>query len=99
VALGGGAVTHPPTRDVIARSAVRVYLRLGPRTVVMHLQTARTQRPLVGAKPTLARVNELLVERETLYHEAEITVSGERRSTGQIAREIAQRLAADRKRP
>jgi len=100
VALGGGAVTHPPTRDVIARSAVRVYLRLGPRAVVMHLQSARTQRPLVGAKPTLERVNELLVQREALYREAEITVSGERRSTGQIAREIAQLLAAYRtKRP
>jgi shikimate kinase len=93
VALGGGAVTHPPTREVIEHSAVRVYLHMEPRTVVMHLRTARTSRPLVGAKPTLERVKELLGQREALYCEAEITVSGERRSSGQIAREIARLLA------
>lgn len=93
VALGGGALTHPPTRDLLAASAVCVYLELELQEIMMRLRRARTIRPLAGPRPTPARIAELLATRTPLYREAEITVRVGRRSAGQIAREILDRLA------
>jgi shikimate kinase len=91
VAVGGGAVTHPPTRELIATAAVRVYVHVEPRAAVARLRRTRTVRPLVGRRPTVERVRSLLEQREALYREAEITVSG----TGgleSVTREIVERL-------
>lgn len=93
VALGGGALTHPPTRDLLALQAVRVYLELELQEIMMRLRRARTIRPLAGPRPTLARIEALLAARTPLYREAEITVHLGRRSVGQVAREILDQLA------
>jgi shikimate kinase len=94
VALGGGAVTHAPTRELIAQSALRVYVMIEPEIVVARLKRARTLRPLLGEAPTLERVERLLQQREPYYRDADVIVSGTRRSPGGVAREIAERLRA-----
>ena len=94
VALGGGAVTHAPTRELTERVATRVYLEMQPRSVAGRLRRARTPRPLLGDEPTVERISGMLAARERFYREAEVTVSGDRRSTGAIAREIVERLHA-----
>jgi shikimate kinase len=55
VSLGGGAVTHDATRALVATSAVRVYLRMPPQTILARLRQSPTVRPLLGALPTLPR--------------------------------------------
>jgi len=96
VSLGGGAVSHAPTRDLIARSAVRVYIAMSPHAIVARLHRAQSVRPLLGAAPTVDRIEELLARRASFYREAELTVQGDRGSTGAIARAIVAGLAAYR---
>lgn len=93
VSLGGGALTHRPTRALVARRAVRVYLEMGPKAILVRLRRSRTVRPLLGATPTLERIVELLQQREPLYREAEVHVNAEGSSPEAVAEQILARLA------
>ena len=93
IALGGGAVTHEPTRRLLAERALRVYLDISVDTLVLRLQRSPTIRPVVGTSPTEARVRELLSAREPFYREAEIIVTGPRRTKMTFVREILDRIA------
>src|SRR5689334_19583179 len=46
VSLGGGALTYGPTRALVARRAVRVYLEMRPKAILVRLRRSRTVRPL-----------------------------------------------------
>jgi shikimate kinase len=94
IALGGGAVTHPPTRALLGERALRVYLQLPVESLVERLKRSRTIRPLVGERPTLERVRALLEPREPIYLESDIVVRGPRRSKHAFAVEIAARVRA-----
>jgi shikimate kinase len=92
IALGGGAVTHPPTRVLLRERALRVYLQIPVESLVERLRRSRTVRPLVGEYPTIERVRDLLMPREPLYLESDIIVPGPRRSKRAYAIAIAERL-------
>ena len=94
VALGGGAVTHPPTRELLAGNALRIYLEVPFEALLARLRRSRTVRPVIGEQPTRATVRALLESREPLYREAEIVVRGGRRSKTALAREIAAAVRA-----
>ena len=89
IALGGGAVTHAPTRDLLRGRALRVYLQIPVEALVERLRRSRTIRPLVGEHPSVERVRELLDAREPVYLESDLVVSGPRRSKRAYAIEIA----------
>ncbi len=89
IALGGGALTHEPTRLLVRERMLRVYLDLSPAALVQRLHRSRVVRPLMGRAPTLESVRELLARRDPQYREAEIVVRGSRRSAESFAREIA----------
>lgn len=88
VSLGGGAVTHAPTRELLKRYAVRVFLDVPATTILARARRAQVPRPVLGEKPSLAHIRELLALREPYYREAEIVIDG-RGATGKIARAIA----------
>jgi shikimate kinase len=92
VALGGGAVTHEPTRALVAERALRIYLEVPVPSLLARLRHSHAIRPVLGGNPTAASVRELLALREPLYREAELTVHGARRSRRALAREIAERV-------
>jgi len=88
VALGGGAVTHAPTRALIAERALRVFIDVPERELLARLQRSKTLRPMLGETLDADRVRLLLGRRRPLYAESEIVVAGGRRSRGALAREI-----------
>lgn len=94
VALGGGALTHEPTRALVAGNARRIYLYAPAAVLAQRLRRSRTVRPVLGGEPTAALVRELLAAREPAYREAEITVRCAGRSRSAVAREIASLLRA-----
>ena len=96
VALGGGALTHEPTRELLARHALRIFLEVPLEALLSRLRRSRTVRPVIGDMPTRATVRALLESREPLYREAEIVVRGARRSKTALAREIAEAVRASR---
>jgi shikimate kinase len=94
IALGGGAVTYGPTRDLVAERALRVYLDIPLETLVKRLRRARHLRPVMGKEPTPERIAALLEARLPLYREAEIVVAGGKGSQVGLAREIADLVRA-----
>ena len=94
IALGGGAVTHAPTRALLRERALRVYLDVPLDALLARLRRSRNVRPLVGREPDPKTVRALLASREPAYLESDIVVRGPRRSKRAFALEIAARLEA-----
>ena len=92
LALGGGAILDPGTRDLLAGRRV-VYLETGFVSAV-HRTGLDTARPLLFGNPR-ARMKTLLEERLPVYAAlAWITVPTDNREPRDIAEEIAARLGA-----
>jgi shikimate kinase len=92
VALGGGAVMDPQTRQRLAGHRV-VYLRTGFAAAVRRVGLD-APRPLLLGNPR-ARMRELLDERLPVYEElAAITVVTDDREPQEIADEIAAAISA-----
>jgi len=92
LSLGGGALTHEPTRRAVIESGVTVAVLHAPMdTLVARVGDART-RPLLRDDPP-ARLAELAAARQPGYDEvATISVDTDERSPGQVAAHIASRL-------
>jgi len=71
VALGGGAILDPDTRDALAGHRV-VLLTVGPETIASRIRD--TTRPLLQGEDAVARWNEIYQARRDLYAEvADVT--------------------------
>jgi shikimate kinase len=69
IATGGGVVTRPENRDLLARSGARVvWLAARPETVLERLRCSPTVRPLLADDPE-STVRRLAAEREPWYRE------------------------------
>jgi len=69
VSAGGGAVTHVPSRAVLAKTAPVVWLRADPATLVARLPDPEVRsRPLLGADPA-ASLNHLARCRAEWYRQ------------------------------
>jgi shikimate kinase len=91
LALGGGAILDPGTREILAGRRV-VYLETGFVSAV-HRTGLDSPRPLLFGNPR-ARMKTLLEERLPVYAAlAWITVPTDDREPADIARDIAARLA------
>jgi shikimate kinase len=92
LSLGGGALTHEPTRNAVVASGVPVaVLTASIETLLARVGDGRS-RPLLAADPP-ARLRALADERRPIYAAvATMTVDTEKRTPGQVAAHIAARL-------
>ncbi|MFL6179295.1 MAG: shikimate kinase [Actinomycetes bacterium] len=93
LALGGGAVLDPETREQLRRESV-VYLKVGLAAAMQRLHMNRSRPLLVGN--VRGRWQQLANDREPLYLEvATFTVDTDHRTTQEVAHDIAAHLASD----
>jgi shikimate kinase len=92
MATGGGAVLAEPTRHLLKRSGVVVFLQTSLAQQLQRVGQGRGRPMLKGADlPT--RLAELRVTRDPLYQEiADITLSTDRRKVGKVAEIILNEL-------
>jgi len=92
LSLGGGAVTHAPTRDALAASGVPVaVLTASIETLLARVGDGHT-RPLLAADPE-SRLRTLAEQRRPAYAAvATMSVDTDKRTPGQVAAHIAARL-------
>lgn len=90
LALGGGAPTHAPTRALLAAGSLRVYLDVAPEALFARLSRSRSVRPVFGTAPTLESIRALLALRDPHYRDADLVVSGPRRTQAAYAHVIAE---------
>ncbi|OKH85979.1 shikimate kinase [Mycobacterium sp. ST-F2] len=94
VSLGGGAVTTPEVRKLLAGHTV-IYLEISVAEGVR--RTAGSGRPLLAGDDPAARYRELMDKRVPLYREvATLRVNTNRRNPGAVVRHIVHRLEQPR---
>lgn len=92
LATGGGAVLRADNRQDLTARGVVIYLYCSPEQ--QYARTARDRnRPLLDTPDPMARLRELMEERDPLYRQvADMVVSTEKRGTASVVKEIRRRL-------
>jgi shikimate kinase len=96
VALGGGAIARPDLRAAVLGAGTLVWLRARPETLLARLGDADSRPLLAGlsAAARLARLRELLAEREPAYATAALAVDTDDAAVDDVVERIARALAA-----
>lgn len=92
LALGGGALTVAENRAFLKERAHRVFLRSSPEQILRRVRRSRVHRPLLGNRPTLAKIQKLYDERLAHYADADHVVEAERLSDRAVLDDILQWL-------
>jgi shikimate kinase len=93
VALGGGSLTVAENRAFLKERAHRVFLRSSPAQILRRVRRSRERRPLLGDRPTLAKIQKLYDERLAHYAEADHVVEAEGLSDRAVLDDILQWLS------
>jgi shikimate kinase len=92
VALGGGALTVAENRRLLDDRAYCVFIKVSPEQIFARVRRGREVRPVLGPRPTLARIKELYAQRMPEYESADHVVEASRRSDGEVVAEIIEWL-------
>ncbi len=95
LATGGGAILNAENRQNLAARGVVIYLHCSPDQ--QYSRTSRDRnRPLLQTEDPLARLREIMDERDPLYRQvADLVVSTEKRGTASVVKEIRRRLESE----
>lgn len=90
IALGGGALTRPQNRTLLERGAHRIFIQISPEQAFARVNRSREMRPMLGALPTLERIERLFAARMSDYLTADLVVEASHLSdAGVIERIVA----------
>lgn len=91
VALGGGAMAQPGAPERLRASGVVIYLRARAETLARRVGSGKSRPLLAGLDDAgrLAKLRELLAQREPAYMQAHHIVDADGGNPRRIAREIA----------
>jgi len=88
LSLGGGAVTHPGTRELLGRTCV-VWLRARDDTLAKRVSNG-PERPLLAGKDVITELGRLSAERAPLYTEvADVIVDVDDLSLDEVVDRVA----------
>lgn len=90
LSTGGGVVLDANNRQYLASRGAVIYLHCSPEQ--QHIRTQKDRsRPLLQTENPLAKLQELMTQREHLYRQvADLTVSTEKRNAASVTKEIIQ---------
>ena len=93
IALGGGTVMTPECSEIVKERSVCIYLKASIDTLVRHLETEASGRPMLQGDSLRSRIEELMnIRTETYESIAQITIETDGKSIEAIAEEIINRL-------
>src|SRR6202045_4540052 len=93
LATGGGAVVNPDTRAAIKAKGVSVWLSAELEVLMRRINKRKNDRPLLQTADPAATLRELLVAREPVYAQADLTVQSREVPHDAIVAEIMTALA------
>ena len=89
VALGGGTVMTPECAELVHDSTLCIYLKASLETLVAHLESEASRRPLLSGTSLRERISELMALRSSTYENtAHVIIDTDGRSIDSIAQEI-----------
>ncbi len=94
LSTGGGVVLDAANRQHLTARGVVIYLHCSPEQQFARTQKDRS-RPLLQTENPLARLQELMAQRDPLYRQiADYIISTEKRNAAAVTKEIVQRVSA-----
>ncbi len=91
IAVGGGWGTRPGAVSALP-SAVRVWLKARPDTLLARTAGHPEERPLLDPMDPMASIRVLMGERESSYAEAEVQIDTDELTPEEVAAEVTRRL-------
>ena len=89
IALGGGTVMTPECSEIVKERSVCIYLKASIETLIRHLETEASGRPMLQGDSLRSRIEELMSLRSETYEStAHITIETDGKSIEAIAEEI-----------
>ena len=89
VALGGGTVMTPECAELVKKKTTCIYLKASIETLIRHLETEASGRPMLQGDSLRSRIEELMSLRSETYEStAHITIETDGKSIEAIAEEI-----------
>ena len=91
LALGGGTVMTPECAELVHGNTLCIYLKASLETLVAHLESEVSRRPLLSGTSLRERISELMALRSSTYEKtAHVIIDTDGRSIDSIAQEIMQ---------
>ncbi|MBL8014175.1 MAG: shikimate kinase [Candidatus Omnitrophica bacterium] len=88
---GGGVVLNPQNMLALKKSGVLIHLTCGPEEILRRIKL-QPQRPLLDVADPLAKINELLQERQPYYSQADISMDTTDGALEKAAEEIIKKV-------
>jgi shikimate kinase len=94
LATGGGAVMNPDTRALIKAKGVSIWLSADFEVLVRRINKRKNDRPMLQTADPAATLRELLLAREPVYAQSDLTVQSREVPHEAVVTEIVMDLAA-----
>ncbi len=92
IALGGGAVTYPPTLEVVKAKTFSIWLYLSIAETIKRVRSAKRVRPLLGPNPENSKIIGLYTGRLSVYRQSDLIVEAARKTSAQLVAAIIEQL-------
>ena len=92
IALGGGAVTHPPTLEVVKAKTFSIWLYLSLEDTIKRVRSAKRVRPLLGPNPKNSKIIGLYTGRLAVYRQSNLIVEAAGKTPSKLVTAIVEQL-------
>lgn len=91
VDCGGGVVLNPKNMDALKKTGTLVYLSCDADVIYKRVKT-QPKRPLLDVSDPLAKIKQLLKERQPYYQQADLTLDTSDGDLSRVAQAIIQKV-------
>lgn len=91
VDCGGGVVADPVNIEALRKNGTLIYLSASPEFLYKNIQRTK-KRPLLNVENPLAKIRELLAQREKFYQKADIILDTNNKTIDEIAGDVLRAL-------
>ncbi len=92
IALGGGAVTHPPTLEVVKAKTFSIWLYLSIEDTIKRVRSAKRVRPLLGPNPKNSKIIGLYTGRVSVYRQSDLIIEAAKKTPANLVTAIIEQL-------
>jgi len=92
IALGGGAVTHPPTLELVKAKTLSIWLYLSIDETIKRVKSAKRVRPLLGPNPKDSKIIGLYTGRLSVYRQSDLIIPAAGKTPAKLVTAIVEQL-------
>jgi len=97
IATGGGVIKNKDNISDLSNRGALIWLKTEPEVILKRVMAEGGKRPLLNVEEPLKEINRLLLEREPLYMQSDLTIDTSYITPGEAADEIIEMLCLDSK--